>query len=433
MTVTKTPGAQEESSRELWRNQGFRRLFAAAAFSNVGSEITFVALPLVAVIVLDASAAQVGILWMMKFVAFLTVGLPAGALLDRTRKRWVMVSADLSRALLLGSIPLAWALDVLTMEQLYLVVLLTGVGNVFFDVAARSYLPLLVGRKDLLAANSQLSSVEATSTLAGPSVSGFIVQFLSAPIAILIDAVTFAWSALCLYGIRHREERPERPENSRLLPEIGEGLRFVWRHPLLRPIAVAGALTNLFLTFAIVAVPLVLVRELGLGGGAVGLFFTFGGLGVLLGVSTATWVCRRLGAGQSLWILGLVGIPFGFLVPMMDVGPWQWVASAAWSVIIFRVGHNNVVLVSFRQRITPDHLLSRMNATMRFVMNGMEAIAAALAGVLATFLGVRAVLWIAAVGLAVAWLPVVFSPLRSMTSFDSAYQGAPSPEEGDRS
>ncbi|TDC84980.1 MFS transporter [Micromonospora sp. KC606] len=433
MTVTRSSGEQEKSSGELWSNQGFRRLFAAASLSHIGSEITFVAMPLVAVIVLDASAAQVGMLWMLKFVAFLTVGLPAGALLDRTRKRWVMVSADMGRALLLGSIPLAWALDTLTIEHLYLVALLTGVGDVFFDVASRSYLPLLVGRKDLLTANSRLSSVEATSTLAGPSVAGYIVQFLSAPIAILIDAVTFAWSALCLFGVRHREARPKRPENSRLIPEIGEGLRFVWRHPLLRPIVIAGALTNLFLTFAIVAVPLVLVRELGLGGGAVGLFFTFGGLGVLLGVSTATWVCRRLGAGQSLWILGLVGIPFGFLVPMMDVGPWQWVASAAWSVIIFRVGHNNVVLVSFRQRVTPDHLLSRMNATMRFVMNGMEAVAAALAGVLATFLGVRTVLWIAAVGLAVAWLPIVFSPLRSMTSFDSAYQGAPVPKEDDRS
>ncbi|GGM15139.1 MULTISPECIES: MFS transporter [Micromonospora] len=431
MTVTKTPGEQEKSG-DLWGNQGFRRLFAAATFSHVGSEITFVALPLVAVIVLDASAAQVGMLWMLKFVAFLTVGLPAGALLDRTRKRWVMVSADLGRALLLGSIPLAWALDVLTIEQLYLVTLLTGVGDVFFDVASRSYLPLLVGRRDLLAANSRLSSVEATSTLVGPSLAGYIVQFLSAPIAILIDAVTFAWSALFLGGVRHREPRPERPENARLIPDIREGIRFVWGHPLLRPIVVAGALTNLFLTFAIVAVPLVLVRELGLGGGAVGVFFTFGGLGVLLGVSTATWVCRWLGAGQSLWILGLVGIPFGFLVPMMDVGPWQWVASAAWSVIIFRVGHNNVVLVSFRQRVTPDHLLSRMNATMRFVMNGMEAVAAALAGLLATLLGVRPVLWIAAVGLAVAWLPIVFSPLRSMTSFDSAYPGAPVTKEDDR-
>jgi len=414
----------------LWRIQGFRRVFAAATFSHLGSEISFVALPLVAVIVLDASPAEVGALWMLKFVAFLTVGLPAGALIDRTRKRWVMVAADVARALVFGSVPAAWALGVLTVEQLYLVALLSGVGDVLFDVAARSFLPSLVGRDRLLAANSRLSSVDATSTLVGPSVAGYVVQFLSAPLAVLIDALSFAWSAACLSGVRHREPRPE-PTDTRLIPEIGEGIRFVLRHPLLRPIIVAGALTNLFLTFAIVTVPLVLVRDLDLGGGAVGVFFTFGGLGVLLGVSTAERVCRRLGAGQSLWILGTIGIPFGFLVPLIGVGPWQWVASAAWAVIVFRVGHNNVVLVSFRQRVTPDHLLSRMNATVRFVMNGMEAVAAALAGLLATVLGVRPVLWIAALGLAVAWLPIVFSPLRSMTTFDDSYEGAPAPKESD--
>jgi hypothetical protein len=425
MTATATG---REAPESLWRNQGFRRLFSAATVSYLGSEITFVALPLVAVIVLDASAAEVGALWMLRFVAFLTVGLPAGALLDRTRKRWVMVSADLGRAVLLGSIPVAWLLDVLTIEQLYVVALLTGVGNVFFDVAARSYLPAVVGRDQLLSANSKLHSSEAASSLAGPSLSGYIVQFFAAPIAILIDAVSFLWSAIFIGGIRKPEPEPERSDKPRLLSEIGEGVRFVWHHPLLRPIMIAGALTNLFLTFAIVAAPLLLVRELGLGGGAVGVFFTFGGLGVLLGAALATRICKWLGAGQSLWILGIVGIPFGFLVPMMDTGGWQWIASAAWTMIIFRVGHNNVVLVSFRQRATPDHLLSRMNATMRFVMNGMEAVAAALAGVLATVFGIREVMWMAAIGLAVAWLPIVFSPLRTMTTLDSDYQGAPVPE-----
>jgi MFS family permease len=422
--MTATTNSAGKKTDSLWRNQNFRRLFSAATVSYMGSEITFVALPLVAVIVLNASPAEVGALWMLGFVAFLTVGLPAGALLDRTRKRWVMVSSDLGRAILLGSIPVAWALDMLTIEQLYIVALLVGVGNVFFDVAARSYLPAVVGRDQLLSANSKLHSSEAASSLAGPSVSGYIVQFFAAPIAILIDAVSFLASALFLSTIRNKEPEPARSEKPKLFKEIGEGIRFVWRHPLLRPIMVAGALTNLFLTFCIVCAPLVLVRELGLGGGAVGIFFTFGGLGVLLGAASATRICDWLGAGQSLWILGLVGIPFAFLVPLIDTGAWQWIASAAWTMIIFRVGHNNVVLVSFRQRATPDHLLSRMNATMRFVMNGMEAIAAALAGGLVTLLGIREVMWIAAVGLSVAWLPVLFSPLRNMTTLDSDYQGA---------
>jgi MFS family permease len=418
----------EQAPTSLWRNQGFRRLFAAATASNMGSEITFVAMPLVSVIVLNATATEVGIVWMLGFLPFLLIGLPAGALLDRTRKRWVMVTSDAARAVLLASIPVAWALDVLTIEQMYAVVLFNGIGNVFFGVASRSYLPAVVGRDQLLDANSKLGSVEATAALAGPSVAGYIVQFFAAPVAILIDAFTFAWSAICISGVKQVEPKPELPDKRHLVKEIGEGLGFVWRHPMLRPIVIAGALTNLFLILTIVAVPLMLVRELGLGAGSVGLFFTFGGLGVLLGAATANRVCTWMGSGQSLWILGIVGIPFAFLVPMMDVGPWQWIGSAAWMFITYRVGHNNVVLVSFRQRVTPNRLLSRMNATMRFVMNGMEAIASLLAGVLATLLGVRTLMWVSAVGLAVAWLPVLFSPMRTMRDFTSVDDGEPAEE-----
>jgi MFS family permease len=406
--------------RSLFTNQGFRSVFAAAAVSTVGTQISFLAIPLLAVIVLNATPAQVGLLGVFKTLAFLLVGLPAGAWLDRVRRRGVMVAADLARAVLLLSIPLAWWLDLLTIGQLYVVVLLSGVATLFFDIAAQSYLPAVVGRDRLTDANAKLQSWDAAATVAGPSFGGYLVQLASAPIAVLIDAATFLWSALFLAGIRQREPEPERKVKRQLLGEILEGIRFVFGHPLLRPIALVGAGTNLFIQIAIITMPLMFKRVLGLSDGELGLFFTFGGVGIFLGSFTAKRLVRWFGHGPVLWIVGLAGLPFGFLVPLIDRGPWQWVAMCSWLVLTYRIGMNNVILVSFRQRATPDRLLSRMNATMRFLMTGVLAIGAALAGVIGQYAGIRTALWVSAVGLSFVWVPLFFSPLRRMRELPSA-------------
>jgi MFS family permease len=398
----------------LFANQGFRRVFAAAAASTVGTQVSFLAVPLLAVTVLNASPGQVGALGVLKTAAFLLVGLPAGAWLDRVRRRGVMVVADLARALMLASIPVAWWWHVLTIEQLYVVVLLTGVATLFFDVAALSYLPFVVGRDRLTQANATLQSWDAAASVAGPSLAGYLVQLASAPVAILIDAGTYVWSALFLAGVRRRESEPERQAQRQLFSEIGEGLRFVFGHPLLRPIAMVGAITNLFIQIAIVMMPLMFKRVLGLSDGQLGLFFTFGGVGVLLGSFNAQRLADRFGPGSVLWVTGLAATPFGLVVPLIDRGPWLWVAICCWLVLAFRIGMNNVILVSFRQRATPDRLLNRMNATMRFLMTGVLAVGAALAGGLGQYAGIRTALWVAAIGLAFAWVPLFFSPIRGM-------------------
>lgn len=411
-----TPTAPRQES--LFANQAFRRVFAAATASMVGTEITFVALPLVAISVLHAGPGEVGLLGVLETIAFLLIGLPAGAWLDRTRRRGVMVVADLARALLLASIPIAWAAGVLSIWQLFAVALLTGVARVFFDVASLSYLPSAVGRDRLVQANSYLQSWDAGATVAGPSVAGYLIQFTAAPIALAIDAATYLWSALCLVGIRVKESPPEVKADRRLLRDVGEGLRFVLRHPLLRPIALQGAGTNLFLMVGITTIPLLFTR-IGLSAGDVGMFFTFGGVGILLGSALARRVADRLGYGPSLWLVGLAGAPLCLLVPMVQDGMWQWIASGCWMAVTFRIGMNNVVLVSFRQRVTPDRLLGRMNATMRFLMTGALALGAAVAGLVGHLAGVRVSLWVAAVGLSLVWLPVFFSPLRSMRELPS--------------
>jgi predicted MFS family arabinose efflux permease len=411
---------QPRREPSLFTSQSFRNVFAAAAVSTIGTQISFLAVPLLAVIVLNATPAQLGILGVLKTIAFLLVGLPAGAWLDRIRRRGVMVAADLARALLLFSLPVAWWLHVLTIEHVYLVVLLTGVATLFFDVAALSYLPFVVGRDRLTSANSALQSWDGAASVAGPSIAGYLVQLASAPVAVLIDAATYLWSALCLAGIRRREPQPQRTVERRLFIEILEGVRFVFRHPLLRPIALVGAGTNLFIQIAIVTMPLMFKRVLGLSDAQLGLFFTFGGVGVLLGSFTANRLAERFGHGRVLWVIGLAAAPFGVLVPLIARGPWLWVAMCSWLVLTYRIGMNNVILVSVRQRVTPDRLLSRMNATMRFLMTGVLAVGAALAGAIGQYAGIRTALWVASVGLAFAWLPLFFSPLWRMRNLPTA-------------
>ncbi|MEO3820261.1 MFS transporter [Plantactinospora sp. B24E8] len=426
------PPAPEPSPSSLFRDDGFRKLFSAAAASTAGTQVSFVAVPLVAVIALDATPGQVGLLGVLKTVAFLLVGLPAGVWLDRMRRRGVMIGTDLARAVLLGSIPLAWWLDLLTLTQLYVVVLLTGVLTVFFDVAALSYLPSLVGRDRLVDANSKLVSLEAAAGVAGPSLAGFLVQVTAAPVALAIDAATFLWSALVLRRIRRPEPPPVPAAGRPLWRGVGAGIRFVLGHPLLRPIAVTGAATNLFLQIATVTLPLLVHRELGFSAGMLGLFFSCGGVGVLLGALTARRFGERLGVGPTLLVSGLLSTPAGFLVALVDRGGWLWVAMLGWLALTYRIGLDNVLLVSIRQRVTPDPMLNRMNATMRFLFTGVLAIGAAVAGVLGEVAGVRVGMWVAALGLAFAWLPLVVSPVRALRAADRIRPAGPRPGTGQR-
>lgn len=363
---------------------------------------------------LDAGPGQVGLLAALSTLAFLLVGLPAGAWVDRLRRRRVQVAADLGRAALLGSVPLAWALDRLTLTQLYAVVLAAGVGTVFFDVAAQSYLPHVVGRPALVEANSRLAAVDAANQVAGRGVGGYLVQLVAAPAAVAVNALTHLCSAVLLLRISRPEPPVARRPDAHLGREIAAGLRFVGRHPLLRPIAAAGALTNFSVQLSVTMLPVLFVRELGLSPGVLGLYLAGGGLGVLLGTTLARRIGRQLGFGRATWVVGLASAPVKLLIPLLDRGPMLWVAGAAWLLTTAQVGVNNVLQVSLRQRATPDALLGRMNATMRFLLTGAVATGAVAAGLLGELAGVRAALWVGAVGLALVWVPAYLSPLRTL-------------------
>jgi predicted MFS family arabinose efflux permease len=401
-------------SGSLFRNRHFRFLYVAAAISKLGTQISFLAVPLLAVLELHATPGQVGLLASLATLPYLLIGLPAGAWVDRVRRRPVQIAADLVRTALFGSLPVAAALHVLTLWQLYAAVLLSGVATVFFDVASQSYLPFVVGRSGLVAANGQLASMAAINQVAGLGVGGYLVQAVTAPFAIAVDAASYLWSAIWLMRIRSKEPKPEPSPNRHLLGEVWEGLRFVFGHPLLRPIAVSGTLTNLSVQISLVMLPVVFVREIGLSPGILGIYLTSGGIGVFLGTSAARRIGDRLGAGRAMWIIGLVSAPLKFALPFIDRGPLLLLAALAWLLATFQVGVNNVLQVSFRQRATPDRLLGRMNATMRFLLSGALAVGSGVAGLIGDYAGLRPVLWVGAVGLAVAWVPCFFSPLRTM-------------------
>ncbi|MFL6125452.1 MFS transporter [Actinophytocola sp.] len=404
-------------NRDLRVNRDFRLLFAAAAVSRLGTSVGYVATPLVAVTALHATPGEVGLLATLGTVAFLVIGLPAGAWTDRLRRRPVLIAADVARAVLLCSVPVAWWLGVLHIGQLYVVVLLCGVGTVFFDVANQSYVPQVVGRSALLAANARLVSMDAVNDIAGRGVAGYLVALVTAPVAVLVDAVSYLVSAWCVLRVRHREPVPA-PTGARLWRDMTEGVAFVMRNRVLRAIALSGALVNLGIVLIVTMLPVVLVDELRVSPAVLGLFLASGGVGTLAGSLVARRLAHVIGAGRLSLLGSLVAAPCGFGMPFLADGPRMWLAAAGWVVVTAVVGANNVVLVSFRQSVTPDRLLGRMTASFRFLLMGALAIGAAAAGALGEAVSPRAALAAGAAAIALVWVPILASPLRKARDLD---------------
>ncbi|MER5350153.1 MFS transporter [Kitasatospora sp. NPDC002551] len=406
----------------------FRLLLSGAVAAQAGSQVTLVALPLVAVVELDATPFQVGLLTAAETAAFLLVGLPAGAWLDRMRKLPVLVRSDVLRCLAVGSIPLAAAADALSLLQLYLVALVTGVATVFFDVAHQSFLPVLLPRERLVAGNGAIETVRSSAQIAGPGLGGGLVQLLGAPLAIIVDAAGYLLSALLLGRIR-AEERPPRPEpGSSLRADVAEGLRFVTGHPLLRVIAATTALSNLFGAVLMAVQTVFWVRVLHLSPGAIGILLSVTAVGGLAGALCAGRLAARVGQARLIWLAPLVTAPFALLWPLADGGAGPVLFAAGGVVALFGAVVYNVAQVSFRQGLCPPRLLGRMNATMRFLVWGTLPLGALLGGAVADAAGPRAALWLCAAGFLVVPVPLLLSPLRGLRDLPSAPPEADTPD-----
>ncbi|MFI5806312.1 MFS transporter [Streptomyces sp. NPDC051561] len=406
------PSQTSAEARGPWRHAGFRTLFTATALSHLSTQIGYVAVPLIAVTSLDATAGEVGLLATLSTLAFLLIGLPAGAWVDRMRHRRVLIAADLTRAALFASVPVAWAAGVLTLEQLYAVVLFSGCATVFFDVGSQSVLPQLVGQEGLLSANAAVVGVQAASNVAGRGAGGGLVALLTAPVAVVGMGILHLAAALRLLALDKAPAptRPERP--TALRTQIAEGLRHVLHHPELRALALTASLCNLGTQLVNTLLPILFTRQLGLSAAWLGLFWAMGGLGILLGSRCARPLAGRLGHGRAIGLAAIVLAPAALVVPFVDRGPWLAVAAVGWMLTTFDIGINNVLSVSLRQTLTPAPLLGRTNATFRFMLSGSLAIGSALAGLLGELAGIRTALWVGAGFLALAFLPVFLSPVR---------------------
>jgi MFS family permease len=406
----------------LWRHRDFLLLWSGETVSQVGTMVSHLALPLLAATALGATPWEMGLLVAAERGAFLLVGLPAGVLLDRVRRRPVMIAADVVRFVLLVSIPPAWALGVLTFTQLLVVALLGGVATVFFDVGYQSVLPAVVGRAGLVEGNAKLESTRAAAQAVGPALGGGLVQLVGAASAVLLDAVSYLVSAAFLARMRTREPVPEREPGRSLRSDMAEGLRYVLGHPLLRPIALCTGTANLFMGVLSAVSVLFLARELGQPPAVVGLVLAAGSAaGVLAALTAGRWI-RLLGQGRTIVAVPLATGPLALALPLATQGAglaWFAVgmAAVAYGGVVY-----NVAQVSFRQSVTPDRLLSRMNASIRFLVWGTIPFGGLLGGALGELVGLRATLLVTAVGLVLCPVWVLASPLRRLRDLPAAAQ-----------
>ena len=404
----------------LWRHPDFLRFWAAASVSLVGDAVTRLALPLVAITLLDASPFEVGVLGAAQLGPFLLVGLPAGAIIDRIeRVLRLMVFADLARAAVLLSVPLAYAVGALSLVQLYAVAFVTGVLTVFFDNASSSYLPSLLERRLLVDGNSKLEVSRSGAQIAGPGIAGALIELTSAPAALVADALSFLASGALIARIRRparaAEARPKGLRLGALRHEVIEGARYLFRHPHLRAIALTTTTANFFRS-ALVAVLLVyLVREAGASAGAIGLAFALGNVGFLAAVLVAPTAARRFGIGRTMRVAVSAFGPAAVLVAAAPVG-WAVVAVAVMEFVdSFGIGLHGVNQMSLRQAVTPEPLRGRVAATLRLGMFGAMPLGTLLGGTLGTLVGLRPALWVAAAGMFLAAVPYAVSSTGRLT------------------
>lgn len=399
----------------------FRLFWGADAVNQFGTAVYTFVLPVVAIEALDASAFQVGVLTAAGTAAFLVIGLPVGVYVDRVRKRPVLVAATVGRASLLATVPVAAWLDRLTYAHVLLAALGAGLLTVFFEVASQAYLPTLVTRDALTGANGRLVATQQVARLSGRPLSGPLVQVLGSATAVLAITVSFLASGLLLTAMR-TPERAVAPRKRAVRADMAEGLRFVFGHPLLRPVAWCTMSFNLANAMWGAVNVLFLLRDLALPTAAAA---------VLLGVGSAGGAVAGLVAGRLaalgqvrlVWLSLLVTQPAWVLVPMAGPG---------WRVALFAVGTlvtsagvvvYNVAQVSLRQALCPDRLLGRMNASIRFLTWGAMPVGAVAGGALAEWVGVRGTLWVASAGMVLSVIWVLLSPLRSMRDLPVASVG----------
>jgi MFS family permease len=403
----------------LWRHPDFIKLWTGQTISFFGSALSRLALPLIAALTLNASAAEMGFLAAVETMPSLLVGLFVGVWVDRYPRRKLMIITDVGRAMLLGTIPVAAYLNILSMWQLYIIGFLVGVASIFFNVASKSYLPSVINRNQLVDGNSMLELSGSITSIAGPSLAGIIIQAVTAPIAIALDGVSYLASSLCVLFIR-QPEVPTDVSQAPILSQVREGLGTVLHNPILRPLAGCIATSNFSSNIFFALYILFGTRELGLNAAQLGLVYGIGASGALIGAMVAPQAAEKFGVGHvtlfgallgSLEVLPVIFATQHTAIPLLILS--SLLGNFGWVVY-------NVNAVSIRQAVIPMKLQGRLNATMSFIMAGMLPLGALVGGALGQVLGLRHAITLAAVGSLMAFLWVLRSPIRQLTRLPEA-------------
>ena len=416
-----SPAAAAATPASVWRNRDFLKLLGGESVSFFGSEITQFALPLVALLTLQATPFQLGLVTVAWSAPFL-LSLFVGVWVDRRRRRPVLIATNLGRAAAVAVVPLSAALGMLSMPQLYLAAFLIGALTVPFDLAYLSYVPSLVDRRQLADANGKLVTSATLADIGGRPMAGFLVELLTAPITLVVDAMSYLCSAVCLMTISKREPEPAPPIERRTLrmglSDIREGLRLVFGNPHLRALAGEAATFNLFESLILIVFQYYALVTLGLRPVLLALVLTSMGVGALAGSLVAGRLQRLFGFGRTLLVATAVGCGAPALLLVVTGSGGGSVAVMALSFFVHGVGFvvANILAVTFRQSVTPDRLQGRMHASYRLLIYGSIPVGGLLGGALGSAVGLRPTLAIGVVGLFSAILWILFSSIRKLQS-----------------
>jgi len=403
-------GTITDANRLLWRHPNFLRLWTAQSVSAFGSRITRTALPVIAILLVTADPVEISIVGALTVVPDLIVGLFAGGFIDRHAKRPILIGADLVRALLVFSIPIAAWTQRLTIEQLYVVAALVGTASALFRLTHLAYLPLLVGREHLVEGNSKLEATESIAEIGGPGLAGVLIQGLTAPIALVVDAASYLWSAVFLARIRSREvfERTAQASGS-VVDDVRIGVRAGFGHPIVGPMFWSFAIADLFGGFYTALYMLYALETLKLPVATIGVVISLGGVSALAGAFVASRLSHALGFGRAMLAAAAFGKATGIFVPLAAVFPSASALSLGLSQLL---GDGALVAFlilagSYRQAVLPLDVMARANGMLAVMTGVLTPLGALLAGAIASAASTSVAVWIAAIGGVLSMAPLL--------------------------
>jgi MFS family permease len=401
----------------LWHHPDFLKLWTGQTISEFGSQISGLAVPILAAKSLHATPFEFAVLGILNFLPFILFALPAGVWVDRLRRRYILIAGDAARAVLLALIPVLWALGVLQIWHLLVLQFAIGIFTVFFDVAYQSYLPALIEREDLVDGNSKLQLTVSVSQVGGPPLAGVLIAALSAAYAIVADSISYVLSTIFMIAMHHRESPPQYDASNprpKMWPQVKEGLNWVVRHPWLRSIAACTGTSNFFSSLAFSILVLYMVRTLHLSNLEIGLVFGVSSAGSIAAGLTTARLNKRLGVGPTIfWTIATSSIA-GLCYPLAPKSFPLPLLMAGGALFGFGAVAYNITQVSLRQAITPERLQGRMNAAMRWIVWGTIPLGGLLGGGIATWFSLRTALWVGGIGQVFAIVPIAVGSVRTV-------------------